>query len=233
MNNMVTLMDSLARDKDLLSKSLGDLLGLVRLVVRDDLDGTEDSLAGSWVNQNDPCVDFYIALRPAWLVDTPDDRQVKTCVTVDTESCSWSVRMVVDCEDGEIESWGEINFGRDEVKEYVTPIQEMLDTIRGQYDRKLWEENSKAGKTLVSGAVEVSGRIAKHAEAIRRICKKSGVRLYVDRSLENGPVVRVVPGGLSVTSRRDGGAGIPAAGFPRVDLELMFYNSEYDKFGMG
>lgn len=233
MTNFVTLMDGIASDKGILSKRFEDLLRLIRLVVNDDLDGTEDSLVGSWVDQDDTCVDFYIALRPAWLVGAPDNRQVKTCVTVDTESRSWSVRMVVDCEDGEIESWGEVNFGRDEVKEYVTPIQEMLDTIRGQYDRKLWEENSKAGKTLVSGAVEVSGRIAKHAEAIRRICKKSGVRLYVDRSLENGPVVRVVPDGLSVASRRDGGAGIPAASFPRVDLELLFYNSEHDKFGRG
>lgn len=230
MNNLVTLMDGIASDKGILSKSLVDHLRLIRLVVNDDLDGTEDSLVGSWVDRNDTCVDFYIALRPIWLVKTPDNRQVKTCVTVDTESSSWSVRMVVDCEDGEIESWGEVNFGRDDVKECVVPIQEMLDTVHGQYDKKLWEENNKAGE-LVSGAAEVSVRIAEHADAIRSICRESGMRLYVDRSLDNGPVVLIVPDELSVASRRNN--GISAGEFPSVDLGLVFYNSEYDKFGKG
>ena len=143
MNNLCTLLNNLAKNNIIKAKKLDDLSNLIATVVRDDLGRDSKFLLTNWVENNGDYIDFYFALRPDWLVGTPDDKQVKMCISIDTSDQSWYANLIMDCEDGEIEDWGEKEFSRAELEEYSMPVKSMLEVIHGQYDKKLHEEQSR------------------------------------------------------------------------------------------
>ena len=107
MNNLCTLLNNLTKNNIIKAQKLDDLSNLIATVVRDDLGCDSKSLITNWVDDNGDYIDFSFALRPDWLVNTPDDKQVKMRISIDTSDQSWYAYMIMDCEDGEIEDWGE------------------------------------------------------------------------------------------------------------------------------
>lgn len=77
MNNLCTLLDSLSKNP-ITDQQLDDIGNLIATVVRDDLGRDSKSLITNWADSNDDYIDFYFALRPDWLVGTPDGKQVKS-----------------------------------------------------------------------------------------------------------------------------------------------------------
>ena len=140
MNNLCTLLDSISKNP-ITDQQLDDIGNLIATVVRDDLGRDSKYLITNWADSNDDYIDFSFALRPEWLVGTPDDKEVKMRISIDTCDRSWYAHLVMDCENGEIEAWGEKEFNRYELEEYSMPVKSMLAEIHRQYEQKLHEEN--------------------------------------------------------------------------------------------
>lgn len=235
MNNLCTLLDNLSRN-DITAQPLDNLSSLIASVVRDDLGGASKSLITNWVHDNGAYIDFFFALRPDWLVGTPDDKQVKMRISIDKSDKSWYAYLVMDCEDGEIESWGEREFNRDELGGCCRPVKYMLDAIRGQYEKKLCEENAKASTRLISAAT-VAKRLGPHVDAIKKICKETGVKLFSDCSLDGTSCLYVVPDCMDTVTDCMGTVGtdfgdneISLGRFPFIDLGAEKFDPNYDRF---
>ena len=229
MNNLCTLLNNLTKNNIVTAQKLDDLSNLIATVVRDDLGTDSKFLITNWVQNNDSYLDFFFALRPDWLVGTPDDKQVKMRLTIDTCDQSWYAYLIMDCEDGEIEDWGEHEFRSAELEEYSMPVKSMLEVIHGQYDKKFHEEKAK-GMVWLEKAVQVAKQLAPQVEKINKICKENGMNLYVDRSLDGTNCIYVVPDCIStehLVSEKD---EITTDIIPYIDLNARGFDSNYDYF---
>lgn len=229
MNNLCTLLINLSKNNIIKAQKLDDLSNLIATVVMDDLGCNAKSLITNWVQNNGEYLDFFFALRPDWLVGTPDDKQVKMRITIDTCDQSWYAYLVMDCEDGEIEAWGEKEFTRAELEEYSMPVKSMLEVIHGQYDKKLHEENAK-GMVLLEKAAQVAKQLAPQVDKINKICKENGMKLYIDRSLDGTNSIYVVPDCIDTDDGVDEKDEITTDTIPFIDLNMRGFDSNYDHF---
>lgn len=228
MNTLCTLLNNLSKNT-VAEQQLDDLCTLVAIVVRDDLNDSK-SLITSWPQDNGQYIDFFFALRPAWLVGTPDDKQVKMCITIDLCEQSWYVHLVMDCEDGEIESWGEKEFKAAELEDYAMPVKTMLEVIHQQYDKKLHEEENAKAESLLDNAANVANLLEPHVEEIKKICKENGVKLFADHSLDGTNCLYVVPDCIDTDDGVEEKDEITTDRFPYIDLNARSFDSNYDHF---
>ena len=229
MNNLCTLLDNLSKSNIIATQKLDDLGNLIATVVRDDLGRDSKSLITNWVDKNYDYIDFSFALRPDWLVGTPDDKQVTMRISIDTSDQSWYAYLIMDCEDGEIEAWGEKEFSRAELEEYSMPVKSMLEVIHGQYDKKLHEENTKSDADL-DKATQVAKQLVQQVEKINKICKENGMTLYVDRNLDGTNCIYVVPDCIGTDDFIDEKDEITTDNIPYIDLNARGFDSNYDHF---
>lgn len=229
MNNLCTLLNNLTKNNIIKSQKLEDLSNLIATVVRDDLGSDAKSLITNWVENNGGYLDFYFALRPDWLVGTPDDKQVKMRLTIDLDEQSWYAYLLIDCEDGEIEDWGEKEFSRAELEEYSMPIKSMLEVIHGQYDKKLQEENAKSDADL-DRATQVAKQLQKHVNAIKKLCKENNLKLYSDHSLDGTSCLYLVPDNMHCLTDDTNGEVIDLEKIPYLDFDAMGFDPNYDFF---
>ena len=210
-------------------QKLEDLGNLIATVVRDDLGRDSKSLISNWVQNNGEYIDFFFALRPDWLVGTPDDKQVKMRISIDLCDRSWYTHLVMDCKDGEIEAWGEKEFKIAELEEYSMPVKSMLEVIHGQYEEKLHEENAK-DDTLLGTAANVAKLLEPHVEAIKKICKDNGMTLFADCSLDGTTCMYVVPDCIDASDCVPEGKEITTDRIPYIDLNAVKFDPSYDHF---
>ena len=229
MNNLCTLLNNLTKNNIIKAQDLEDLSNLLATVVRDDLGSDSKSLITNWVDNNGDYIDFYFTLRPDWLDSTPDDKQVKMCISIDTCDQSWYAHLVMDCEDGEIEEWGEKEFKSAELEEYSMPVKAMLEVIHGQYDKKLHEENAKSDTDLAKAA-QVAKKLQKHVDAIKKLCKENNLKIYSDHSLDGTSCLYLVPDNMHCLTDDENGEVIDLDKIPYLDFDAMGFDPNYDFF---
>ena len=229
MNNLCTLLNNLTKNNIIKAQDLEDLSNLIATVVRDDLGSDSKSLIINWVDNNGDYIDFSFALRPDWLVGTPDDKQVKMCISIDTCDQSWYAYLIMDCENGEIEAWGEKEFRSAELEEYSMPVKAMLEVIHGQYDKKLHEENAKSDTDLAK-ATQVAKKLQKHVDAIKKLCKENNLKLYSDHSLDGTSCLYLVPDNMHCLTDDTTGEVIDLEKIPYLDFDAMGFDPNYDFF---
>lgn len=229
MNSLCTLLNNLTKNNIIKAQKLDDLSNLIATVVRDDLGSDSKSLITNWVDDNGDYIDFSFALRPDWLVGTPDDKQVKMRISIDTCDQSWYAYLVMDCEDGEIEDWGEKEFTRAELEEYSMPVKSMLEVIHGQYDKKFQEENAKSDADL-DRATQVAKKLQKHVDAIKKLCKENNLKIYSDHSLDGTSCLYLVPDNMHCLTDDNSGEVIDLEKVPYLDFDAMGFDPNYDFF---
>lgn len=229
MNNLCTLLNNLTKNNIIKAQKLEDLSNLIATVVRDDLGSDSKSLITNWVDDNGDYIDFSFALRPDWLVGTPDDKQVKMRISIDTCDQSWYAYLIMDCEDGEIEDWGEKEFKSAELEEYSMPVKSMLEVIHGQYDKKLQEENAKSDADL-DRATQVAKKLQKHVNAIKKLCKENNLKIYSDHSLDGTSCLYLVPDNMHCLTEDNSGEVIDLEKIPYLDFDAMGFDPNYDFF---
>lgn len=229
MNNLCTLLNNLAKNT-INTQQLDDLCNLVTTVVKDDLGSDSKSLIASWPQNNyGECLDFFFALRPDWLVGTPDNKQVKMCISIDTCEQSWCAHLVMDCENGECEEWGEKEFTSAELEEYAMPVKRMIFKIYKQYEKKLHEENAKSDVDL-DKAAQVAKQLQKHVDAITTLCMKSKIHIYADCSIDGTNCLYLVPDSMRYIDDDDDGEAVDLEKIPYLDLGARCFDSNCDKF---
>ena len=229
MNNLCTLLNNLSKSNNIAEQNLDDIGNLIATVVRDDLGTDSKSLITNWAENNEEYLDFSFALRPDWLDSTPDGKQVKMCISIDTCDQSWYARMIMDCEDGEIEAWGEKEFKSAELEEYSMPVKSMLEEIHAQYDKKLHAENAKSDADL-DKATQVAKQLQKHVDAIKKLCKENNLKIYSDHSLDGTSCLYLVPDGMRCLDDDDSGEVIDLEKIPYLDFDAMGFDPNYDFF---
>lgn len=229
MNNLCTLLNNLTKNNIIKAQKLDDLSNLIATVVRDDLGSDSKSLITNWVDDHGDYIDFSFALRPDWLVGTPDDKQVKMRISIDTSDQSWYAYLVMDCEDGEIEDWGEKEFKSAELEEYSMPVKSMLEVIHGQYDKKLQAENAKSDADL-DRATQVAKKLQKHVDAIKKLCKENNLKIYSDHSLDGTSCLYLVPDNMHCLTDDNSGEVIDLEKIPYLDFDAMGFDPNYDFF---
>lgn len=228
MNNLCTLLDSISKNH-ITDQQLDDIGNLIATVVRDDLGRDSKSLITNWAENNEDYIDFSFVLRPDWLVGTPDDKQVKMRISIDTCDQSWYAYLIMDCEDGEIEDWGEKEFKSAELEEYSMPVKAMLEVIHGQYDKKLHAENAKYDADLAK-AVQVAKKLQKHVDAIKKLCKENNLKIYSDHSLDGTSCLYLVPDNMHCLTDDNSGEVIDLEKIPYLDFDAMGFDPNYDFF---
>ena len=236
MNLLSTLFKNLSKLDENEIKTLSDddldrICNLAQNVAKLDLGKDADILITAWVNDNRPeYLDYFFALRPEWLQNTKDDKQVKLCVSIDLGLRKWYAHMVMDCENGEIEEYGEMDFSSDELDEQSFPFHYMLSKIKEIYDRKAKEVPAKCSVELNRAKSIAEELLAPHVDAIKQICKERNIALFVDHSLDGTNCIRVVPNVMEAWDNEDGKTEIPLDDIPYIDLDLCSFNSDYDSF---
>lgn len=236
MNNFSTLFQNLSKlaeteIKALSADDLDRICNLAQNVAMSDLGKDANILITSWVNDNRPeYLDYFFALRPEWLQDTKDDKQVKLCVSIDIGLRKWYAHMVMDCENGEIEEFGSKDFSSDELAEQSFPFQYMLSKIKEIYDRKAKEETAKCSVELNRARSIAEELLAPHVDAIKQICKERNLALFVDHSLDGTNCLHVVPNVMEAWDNKDENTEIPLDDIPCIDLDICSFNSDYDSF---
>ena len=229
MNNLCTFFNNLAKSEKLNKKDLKDICNLCTAVVKDDLGDYAKFLVTSWYENNDPWIDFNFALRPDWLVGTPDDKQIKMRVSIDLSDNSWYVYMIVDCQDGECEAWGEKEFKPEELESCTECVRYMLIEIHKQYEKKLQEENAKTDADL-DKATQVAKQLQKHVDAIKKLCQENKINLYADHSLDGTSCMYLVPDGMHCLDDDDSGETIDLDKIPYIDFGARGFDPNYDFF---
>lgn len=236
MNNFSTLFKNLAKLDETEIKALSDddldrICNLAQTVAKLDLGKDSNILITAWVNDNRPeYLDYFFAFKPEWLQNTKDDKQVKLCVSIDLGLRKWYAHMVMDCENGEIEEYGDMDFSSDELDEQSFPFQYMLSKIKEIYDRKVTEVPAKCSVELNRAKSIAEELLAPHVDAIKQICKERNLALFVDHSLDGTNCIRVVPNVMEAWDNEDGKTEIPLDDIPYIDLDLCSFNSDYDSF---
>ena len=229
MNNFCTFFRNLSKSDKIAKKDLKDISNLAKAVVKDDLGDYAKFLVCNWHEDNDPWIDFNFALRPDWVVGTPDDKQIKMRVSIDQSDNSWYVYRIVDCQDGECEEWGEKEFKPEELESCTECVRYMLGEINKQYERKLQEENAKSDADL-DKATQVAKQLQKHVDAIKKLCKENKLNIYSDHSIDGTSCLYLVPDGMRCLDDDDSGEVIDLEKIPYLDFDAMGFDPNYDFF---
>lgn len=233
MNNLCTLLNSISQMSSIDAQQMDDICDLIATVVKDDLGSDSKFLITNWVGVNDGYNDFSFALRPAWLVGTPDGKEVKMCISIDTCDQSWYVHLVMDCDNGECEEWGEKEFNRSELEDYSMPVKTMLEVIHKQYEKKLHEENAKSVDADLAKAAQVAEQLQNHVDAIKALCRENKINICVDFSVDGTNCLYLVPDSMDFINDADDDdvEAIKLEKIPYLDLGARAFDSNIDMFG--
>lgn len=147
MNNLATFANVLAHLDEDYKAALGNstkhkddldnITNLVQALFAQEHPDIKDAVVTSWGENNITYIDIRVALKPEWCKWSKDDHQVKTQLSIDLENPgSWYMMMVVDCNDGEIEDWGTVEFTSKQVEAEQFPVTAMLNKVREKYDAR-------------------------------------------------------------------------------------------------
>lgn len=212
--SIIAKMDPMAKQATK-GAELDNILETVKSIVKaePDLD-----LAVAWAENNSTYLDFRFAFAPGWAIE---DHQVKMSLSVSTEEQSWYVNMVVECQDGELESWGHLDMNPQELEPLSCPVNHMLSLIKEQYDRKRKESSGKYMDQLKMAKIDLEPL----ADKIRDMCKAHKVKLWFDRNIEGDNGLMVLPEDAYAD---ESGEKIDTDNVPYLDMGIVGFDSNYD-----
>ena len=205
-----------------------ELLSVLQSVI-----GKRDDLVSVGANlMSGTTLQFILYFKPHWLADTEHEARIDFYV----EKKEYRVRgVIVDDADTLLSEWGDTEredsgFDLKKFPEYTTPIFAILDRLRKMYKDR-FNSILKNTDPELAHAVEVSALIKPHIEAIREICKKNCVNLWIDTSLNSTQSVFVLPQSANIDSEvYQPYAEIKEDKIPMLDLGLHSFDSSYDHF---
>ena len=205
-----------------------ELLSVLRSVIgrQDDLVTAEAYLMYKTTLQ------FNLYFKPQWLADTEYEASIDFYVEKD----AYRVRgRIVDEAYNPLPEWGDTDredsgFDLKKFPDYATPIFFILCLLRDMY-RSKFNSILKNTDPDLAHAVEVSALIKPHVEAIKEICKKNCVNLWIDTNINSTQTVFVLPKSADINIEvYQPCAEIKEDKVPMLDLELRSFDSNYDHF---
>ena len=205
-----------------------ELLSVVQAVI-----GKHDDLVSTRVYlMPGDTLQFALNFKPSWLSDTEHEARIDFQV----DKKEYRVRgVIVDNADTLLSEWGDTEredceFDLKKFADYATPIFFILCNLREMYRRKFNSILKKSDPDLAH-AVEVSALIKTHVEAIKELCAKNCVNLWIDTNLDSPPTVYILPESANIDIEvNQPCAEIKEDKIPTFNLGLHSFNSDYDHF---
>ena len=211
--NLIARMDPGAK-KGTQRADLDNYLMLVKAVIDDEI-----KTEAAYADNNATYFDFTFSVRPDWLME---GHEVKVNLAVSTEEPDWYVLMVVDCPDGELETWGNLTLARPDLEPVSCPVQYMLDRIHDMYNRKREESSGKYMDQLNMAKIDLEPL----ADKIRELCKAHKVKLWFDSNIEGGNGLMVIPDDAYAD---ESGEKVDTDNVPYLDMGIVGFDSNYDQ----
>lgn len=175
---------------------------------------------------------FIFNFKPHWLSGTDYQARIDFFVEKD----AYRVRgVIVDDADALLPEWGDTEredsgFDLKKFADYSAPIFAILELLRAMYKAK-FNSILKNTDPDLAHAVDVSAIIKPHIEAIKEICKKNCVKLWVDTSYNSTQELHVLPERADIDSEiYQPSAECKEDKIPTLDLDLHSFDSSYDHF---
>lgn len=175
---------------------------------------------------------FFLYFKPSWLDGTEYEARIDFFV----EKKEYRVRgVIVDNADTLLSEWGDTEredsgFDLKKFADCATPIFYILGLLKTMYKAK-FNSILKNTDPDLAHAVEVSALIKTHAEAIRELCKKNCVNLWIDTNINSTQTVFVLPQSANIDSEvYQPCAEIKEDKIPTLDLGFRSFDSSYDHF---
>lgn len=175
---------------------------------------------------------FIFNFKPIWLADTEYEARIDFFVEKD----AYRVRgVIVEDADTLLPEWGDTEredsgFDLKKFADYATPIFAILSLLRDMYKRK-FNSILKNTDPDLAHAVEVSALIKPHVDAIKELCKKNCVDLWIDTDINSSQSVFVLPQNANIDNDiYQPCAEIKEDSIPRFDFGFHSFISSYDHF---
>lgn len=205
-----------------------ELLSVLKCVIgkQDDLVSTRAYLMFGTTLQ------FIFYYKPHWLADTEHEARIDFFVEKD----AYRVRgVIVDDADTLLSEWGDTEredsgFDLKKFADYATPIYSTLLLLKNMYKSK-FNSILKNTDPDLAHAVEVSALIKPHVDAIKELCKKNCVNLWIDTNINSTQSVSVLPDSADINIQvYHPCAEIKEDKIPMLDLGFHSFDSTYDHF---
>lgn len=206
-----------------------ELLSVLQSVI-----GKQDDLVSLGVNLmfGSTTLQFILYFKPHWLDGTEYEARIDFYV----EKKEYRVRgVIVDNADNPLPEWGDTEredceFDIKKFPEYATPIYSTLLLLKHMYKGK-FNSILKNTDPDLAHAVEIAALIKPHIEAIKELCAKNCVNLWIDTNLDSTQTVYVLPESANIDIEVNHPcAVIKKDKIPMLDLGLHSFNSDYDHF---
>lgn len=205
-----------------------ELLSVLQSVI-----GKHDDRVSVGVNlMSGTTLQFFLYFKPSWLDGTEHEARIDFYV----EKKEYRVRgVIVDNADTLFSEWGDTEredsgFDLKKFPDYSTPIYAILCLLKDMYKRK-FNSILKNTDPDLAHAVEIAALIKPHIEAIKELCAKNCVNLWIDTNIDSTQTVYVLPESANINIEvYQPYAEIKEDKVPMLDLGLHSFDSLYDHF---
>lgn len=205
-----------------------ELLSVLQSVI-----GRQDDLVSVGANlMFGTTLQFIFYFKPSWLADTEHEARIDFYV----DKKEYRVRgVIVDDADTLLSEWGDTEredsgFQLKKFADSAMPIYSTLLLLKHMYKSK-FNSILKNTDPDLAHAVEVSALIKTHVDAIKELCAKNCVNLWIDTNINSTQSLFVLPQNANIDSDiHQPGAEIKDDKIPMLDLGLHSFNSDYDHF---
>lgn len=191
----------------------------------------------SWNENNDPYLDFRVALHSKEMNATHDLVMDLTLVAEDDAKDPWYVTIYADDTDGPLDDFEEMTINPGDLStepDAPCPLKQILDKFLDYYNKRREELEPKNNETVQQNLVEAEKALSKVAKNIKAIKEKYGVVIYIDRALDGYTEAKILPKDTVLycpnTDGEQPGKKYDEDKLNSVDLHLDFFDSSYDLF---
>jgi len=191
----------------------------------------------SWAENNNPYLDFRVALHSKEMNDTHDLVMDLTFVAEDDAKDPWYVNIYADDTNGPLDDYSDMNIKPDDFDTAPgapCPLKQILDKFLDYYNKRREELEPQVNETVQQNLAEAAKEIAQVGETIKAIKEKYGVAIYLDRAIDGYSDAKILPKDTVLycpnTDGKQPGKKYEEDKLNSVDLHLDFFDSSYDYF---
>lgn len=191
----------------------------------------------SWAENNDPYLDFRVALHSKEMNDTHDLVMDLTLVAEDDATDPWYVNIYADDTDGPLDDYSDMNIKPGDFNTAPgapCPLKQILDKFLDYYNKRREELEPQVSETQQQNLSDAAEAIAQVGEYIKAIKEKYGVAIYIDRAVDGYTEAKILPKDTVLycpnTDGEQPGKKYDEDKLNSADLHLDFFDSSYDYF---
>lgn len=191
----------------------------------------------SWNENNDPYLDFRVALHSKEMNDTHDLVMDLTLVAEYDAKDPWYINIYADDTNGPLDDYSDMNIKPgdfDTTPGAPCPLKQILDKFLDYYNKRREELEPKNNETVQQNLAEAEKALSKVAKNIKAIKEKYGVAIYIDRAVDGYTEAKILPKDTVLycpnTDGEQPGKKYDEDKLNSADLHLDFFDSSYDYF---